>query len=46
MHVGFRVAAEKKDRFVRIIGDCRSAIEQKVTSNLYERHIKPLYLGM
>jgi tagaturonate epimerase len=45
LHVGFRVAAEKKTRFVELLGEFRGAIEEKVTFNLYERHIRPLYLG-
>ena len=46
LHVGFRVAAEKKPRFIEMLLECRSAIEQNVTYNLYERHIRPLYLGL
>lgn len=45
IHVGFRVAAEKKARFTQMLTDCRAAIEENVTYNLYERHIRPLYLG-
>jgi tagaturonate epimerase len=45
IHVGFRVAAEMGPRFVEMLGECRSAIEENVTLNLFERHIRPLYLG-
>jgi hypothetical protein len=45
LHVGFKVAAEKGIRFAKMVGECRSIIEEMVTSNLYEKHIQPLYLG-
>jgi tagaturonate epimerase len=45
LHVGFRVAAEKRIRFTEMLLECRRVIEQNVVHNLYERHIRPLYLG-
>jgi hypothetical protein len=45
IHVGFKVAAEMKLRFTELLGECRAAIEENVTRNLYERHIRPLFLG-
>ena len=45
MHVGFKVAAEKKTRFSEMLLEYREAIEENVTRNLYENHIRPLYLG-
>jgi tagaturonate epimerase len=45
LHVGFRIAAEKKKRFTELLQQCRSIIEENVTANLYERHIQPLFLG-
>jgi tagaturonate epimerase len=45
IHVGFKIAAGMGPRFVEMLGECRSAIEENVTTNLYERHIRPLYLG-
>jgi hypothetical protein len=45
MHLGFKVAAEKGDRFYGMVQECKAAIEENVTNNLYEKHIRPLYLG-
>jgi tagaturonate epimerase len=45
LHIGFKVAAGMRGRFVEMLGECRSAIEENVTRNLYERHICPLFLG-
>lgn len=45
VHVSFRVAAELGERYTRMLGECRSAIEANVTGNMFERHIKPLFLG-
>ena len=45
IHVGFKVAAEMKLRFTELLVECRVAIEDNVTRNLYERHIRPLFLG-
>jgi tagaturonate epimerase len=43
LHIGFKVAAEKKQRFAALLAEYRSAVEDKVTRNLYERHIQPLF---
>jgi tagaturonate epimerase len=45
LHVGFKVAAGMRRRFVEMLGECREAIEKNVVLNLYERHICPLFLG-
>lgn len=45
LHVGFRIAAETGPRFVRLLQECRGAIEEGVTRNLYENHIRPLFLA-
>jgi tagaturonate epimerase len=45
LHIGFKIAAGMRSRFVEMLHECRSAIEDNVTLNLYERHIRPLFLG-
>ena len=45
LHVGFTVAAEMRTRFTEMLLEYRDAIEENVTQNLYERHIRPLFLG-
>jgi tagaturonate epimerase len=45
MHIGFKVAAEKKGRLSEMREECRPAIEENVTRNIFDRHIRPLYMG-
>lgn len=45
IHVGYKVAAEMGPRFQRLLGDCRDTIEANVTTNIFERHIRPLFIG-
>ncbi len=45
MHLGFSIAAEMGARFYELLKECRTAIEENVTENLYEKHIRPLFLG-
>ncbi|MDM7994397.1 MAG: tagaturonate epimerase family protein [Acidobacteriota bacterium] len=45
LHVGFKVAAEKGSRFAERVREARSIIEENVTSNLYDKHIVPLFMG-
>jgi tagaturonate epimerase len=45
LHIGFKIAASMRSRFVEMIHECRSVIEENVTANLYERHIRLLFLG-
>jgi tagaturonate epimerase len=45
LHIGFKVAAGMKGQFIAMRDKCRDAIEENVTLNLYERHIRLLFLG-
>jgi tagaturonate epimerase len=45
LHIGFKVAAGMKSKFVPMLDNCRTIIEENVAANLYERHIRPLFLG-
>jgi hypothetical protein len=45
LHVAFRVAAGMGDRYLRLLAEMESTIARNVTSNLFERHIRPLFLG-
>ena len=45
LHVGFKVAAERKDRFAALLGKFRDIVAENVTGNLYDKHIVPLFLG-
>lgn len=43
IHVGYKVAAEMRTRFVKAIKKNHILIAQQVTQNLYERHVIPLF---
>ncbi|HUI79260.1 MAG TPA: tagaturonate epimerase family protein [Bryobacteraceae bacterium] len=45
LHVGFKIAAHLGDRYVNMLVACRDSISRNVTYNLFERHIRPLFLG-
>jgi hypothetical protein len=45
MHVGYKVAAEMGDRFTAALRQHSEVVGANVTHNLYERHIRPLFLG-
>jgi hypothetical protein len=46
IHVGYKVAAEMGPRFQKLLGECRESIEANVTTNIFERHIRPLFIGV
>jgi hypothetical protein len=45
VHVGYKVAAEFGGRYINLLSACRAAVESNVTMNIFERHIRPLFLG-
>lgn len=45
IHVGYKIAAQMGDRFLSMLDTCEPAISRNVTGNLFERHIKPLFLA-
>jgi hypothetical protein len=45
LHVGYKIAAEMGDRFTAALREHSAVIAAGVTHNLYERHIRPLFLG-
>jgi hypothetical protein len=44
MHVGFKIAAKLGRRYLDMVNGCEESIARNVTTNLYERHLKPLFL--
>ena len=44
LHVGFKVAAKMGEKYLRMLESCEPSISRNVTENLFERHIKPLFL--
>ena len=45
VHVGFKVAAQMGDRYLAMLKACEPTIARNVTGNLYDRHLKPLFVG-
>ena len=43
LHVGYKVAAKMGDRYLKLLEQCESSVAKNVTTNLYERHLKPLF---
>jgi len=44
LHVGFKIAAKKGERYLKMLEANETIIGRNVTANLYERHLKPLVL--
>ncbi len=45
LHVGFKIAARQGDRYLNALKKHEAVIAKNVTENLFERHMKPLFLG-
>jgi len=46
LHVGFKVAAKMGPRYLEALEANEAIVAKNVTTNLYERHIKPVFLGI
>jgi len=45
LHVGYKMAAKMGERFLCALEACEQSVSKNVTFNLYERHLKPLFIG-
>jgi hypothetical protein len=45
LHVGFKVAAKMGGRYLEELESHEAVISRNVTANLFERHIRPVFLG-
>ena len=45
LHVGFKVAAKMGPEYLRLLEEFEPSVARNVTANLFERHIRPLFLG-
>jgi hypothetical protein len=45
LHVSFKVAAKQGERYTDLLAVHREIVGRQVTTNLYERHLAPLFLG-
>jgi hypothetical protein len=46
LHVGFKVAAKMENRYLTALEANEEVVARNVTANLFERHIKPVFLGL
>jgi hypothetical protein len=44
IHVGYKIAAKMGDRYLNALKKHRAFVSKNVTENLYERHLKPLFV--
>lgn len=44
LHVGYRVAAEFGEKYLDLLRACEKEISRNVITNLFDRHLKPLFL--
>jgi len=45
LHVGFKVAAKMGDRYLNALEANEEVVARNVTTNLFDRHIRPVFLG-
>jgi hypothetical protein len=45
LHVGFKIAAKKGQRYLDLVKANKAVVAKKVTGNLYNRHLKPIFVG-
>jgi hypothetical protein len=45
LHVGFKVAAKMGKRYLDALDANEEIVARNVTTNLYERHIRPIFIG-
>jgi tagaturonate epimerase len=46
IHVGYKVAAQMGERYLKMLEACEESVARNVTENLYDRHLKPLFVGI
>ncbi len=45
LHVSFKLAAKAGTRYTDLLKANESIVAKNVTENLYDRHLKPLFVG-
>ena len=44
IHVGYKIAAQMGERYLNALDENQESVARNVTGNIYERHLKPLFL--
>ena len=45
LHVGYKIAAKMGNRYLDALQACESSVSKNVSENLYQRHLKPLFVN-
>ncbi len=45
LHVAFKLAAKAGNRYLNLVKENESVVARNVTENIYERHMRPLFIG-
>ncbi len=45
LHVSFKLAAKAGTRYLDLLHANQAIVSQQVTDNLFERHLKPIFVG-
>jgi len=45
LHVGFKIAAKMGDKYLNALEANEEIVAKNVTTNLYDRHIRPVFVG-
>jgi len=45
LHVGYKVAAQMESRYLEAVDQFAESVGRNVEENLFERHIRPVFLG-
>ena len=45
LHVGYKVAAKMGDRYTNMLDEAAESVSRNVKANIWERHIRPVFLG-
>ena len=46
IHVGYKIAAQMGERYLKMLKTCERTVARNVTENLFERHLKPLFFKL
>ena len=44
-HVGYKLAARIGSSYLDALADCEASVSRNVTANLFDRHIRPIFLA-
>lgn len=45
LHVGYKMAAKQGQRYLDALKACEACVSRNVTTNLFERHLRPIFLS-